>query len=65
MVCMNTSCAVPPTVDGRLDELAGILARGVLRAEAKKSGCGRKTALSFPPKRGSVSPAPTDQKTTR
>jgi len=65
MVRMNTAYAVPPTADARLDELAEILARGVLRAEERKSGCGRKTALSFPPKRGSVSPVPTDQKITR
>jgi len=48
MVCLNTAYTVPPTADGRLDELAGILARGVLRAEAKKSGCGRRNPLELP-----------------
>ena len=38
MVCMNTEAHVPSSADARLDELAGILARGVLRMEAKKSG---------------------------
>ena len=45
---MNAAQSVPPTADGRLDELAEILTRGVLRAEAKKSGCGRKNSLELP-----------------
>ena len=38
MVCMNTDARVPSSADARLDELAKILARGVLRMGTKKSG---------------------------
>ena len=38
MVCMNTDARVPSSADARLDELAKILARGMLRMGTKKSG---------------------------
>ena len=38
MVRLNTMESVPPTADRRLDELAEILARGMLRMGTKKSG---------------------------
>ena len=37
MVCMNTEARVPSSADARLDELAEILARGVLRMGTKKT----------------------------
>ena len=37
MVCMNTEARVPSSADARLDELAEILARGMLRMGTKKS----------------------------
>ena len=37
MVCMNTEARVPSSADARLDELAEILARGMLRIGTKKS----------------------------
>lgn len=38
MVRMIADTHVPPTPDTRLDELAELLARGVLRIEANQSG---------------------------
>jgi len=37
MVCLNTEARVPSSADARLDELAEILARGMLRMGTKKS----------------------------
>ena len=48
MVRLNTMESAPPTADRRLDELAEILARGVLRMEAKKTRFESKIPLEFP-----------------
>ncbi len=48
MVRINTYVPVPSTADRRLDELAEILARGVLRMAAKKSGFFSKNTLEVP-----------------
>lgn len=53
---------VPETAEQRLDELATILARGVLRAEAKKSRSSAADPLEVSEEtRLSVSPRPTDR----
>lgn len=41
----RASIDVPADADERLDELAQILARGVLRLETRKSGCDRQVGL--------------------
>jgi hypothetical protein len=38
MVGLTIDAPIPPSRDARLDELAGILARGLLRMAARKSG---------------------------
>lgn len=48
MVRLNTMESAPLTADRRLDELAEILARGVLRLEAKKARFESKNRLEFP-----------------
>jgi len=50
MVRLNTMESAPPTADRRLDELAEILARGVLRLEAKENRFKRENRLEFPAK---------------
>ena len=47
MVCLNTDRRVPSSADERLDELAEILARGMLRMGTKKSGSGRDKRLEL------------------
>lgn len=42
---MNNDIRVPESPGHRLDELAEILARGILRMEAKERGCARKNRL--------------------
>lgn len=49
MVCLNTNRRVPSSADERLDELAEILARAMLRMGTKKSGSGRENRLELPP----------------
>ena len=44
---MNTDRRVPSSADERLNELAEILARGMLRMGTKKSGSGRKNRLEL------------------
>ncbi len=48
MVRVNPMGSIPPTADGRLDELAEILARGVLRLVARKTRFSGKNALEIP-----------------
>lgn len=48
MVRINTMAHVPSTPDARMDELAEILARGVLRMAAKKRGFFSKNTLEVP-----------------
>lgn len=48
MVRLNTMAPVPSTPDARMDELAEILARGVLRLAEKKSGFFSKNRLEVP-----------------
>jgi len=48
MVCMNTEARVPSSADARLDELAEILARGMLRMGTKKSGFESGNRLELP-----------------
>ena len=50
MVCLNTDRRVPSSADARMDELAEILARGMLRMGTKKSGSGRGNRLELPAK---------------
>lgn len=50
MVSLNTDRRVPSSGDERLDELAEILARGMLRMGTKKSGSGRDKGLELPAK---------------
>jgi hypothetical protein len=45
MVRLNDTAPIPEGADERLDELAVLLARGVLRLAAKKSGFGGRNAL--------------------
>ena len=47
---MNTDARVPSSVDARLDELAEILARAVLRMGTKKSGFESGNRLDLPVK---------------
>ena len=47
MVCLNTDRRVPSSADERLDELAEILARAMLRMGTKKSGSGRDKRLEL------------------
>ena len=47
MVCLNTDRRVPSSADERLDELAEILARAMLRLVTQKSGSGRKNPLEL------------------
>jgi hypothetical protein len=47
MVRLNTDRRVPSSADERLDELAEILARAMLRMGTKKSGCGRGNRLEL------------------
>ena len=47
---MNTDARVPPSPDERLDELAEILARAMLRMVTKKTRSGRKNRLELSPK---------------
>ena len=47
MVRMNTDRRVPSSADERLDELAEILARGMLRMGTKKSGSSRDKRLEL------------------
>ena len=48
MVRLKTDAAVPSSPDARLHELAGILARGVLRMEAKKTCFPSQNRLEVP-----------------
>ena len=48
MVRMNTDADVPSSPEARLHELAEILARGVLRMAAKKSGFCSEKPLEVP-----------------
>ncbi len=50
MVGLHPRESAPPPADLRLDELAEILAGGVLRREAKENRFKRKTRLEFPAK---------------
>ncbi|MCD6364898.1 MAG: hypothetical protein J7M14_03395 [Planctomycetes bacterium] len=50
MVCLNTDRRVPSSADERLDELADILARAMLRMGTKKSGSSRDNRLELPAK---------------
>ena len=50
MVRMNRTEPMPEAAERRLEELAKILARGVLRVEAKKSGFPGKDRLEVPAK---------------
>ena len=55
---MNTDARVPFSADARLDELAEILARAVLRMGTKKSGFESGNRLDLPVKtRLSVTPS--------
>ena len=67
MARMNvTTPDVPATPDERMEELAQILARGVIRLETKQSGLNREKRLDVPAKtRLSVSPVPTDSQKAR
>ena len=47
MVRLNTDHRVPSSADERLDELAEILARGMLRMGTKKSGSSRDKRLEL------------------
>jgi hypothetical protein len=47
MVCLNTDRRVPSSADGRLDELAEILARAVLRMGTGKTGSSAGTPLEL------------------
>ena len=47
MARVNMDTRVPPSPDDRLDELADILARGMVRLAAKKTGCARENHLAF------------------
>lgn len=61
-----TTPDVPGTPDERMEELAQILARGVLRLETKKSGLHRDKRLDVRAKtRLSVSPVPMDSQKAR
>jgi len=50
MVCLNTDRRVPSSADARMDELAEILARAMLRMGTKKSGSSRDKRLELPAK---------------
>ena len=55
----RVTAEVPTTAEQRLDELATILARGVLRADAKKNGSSAGEPLELSAEtRLSVSPRP-------
>ena len=56
---------VPPSRESRLDELAEILARALLRLGTKESGLDGQRDLSSSHKRGSVSTLPNDRKKAR
>jgi len=47
MVCLNADRAVPSSPDARLNELAEILARAMLRMGTKKSCSKRENALEL------------------
>ena len=47
MVCLNADRRVPSSADERLDELAEILARAMLRMGTKKSGSSRPNRLEL------------------
>lgn len=47
MACLNVDRRVPSSADERLDELAEILARAMLRMVTKKSGSSRDNRLEF------------------
>ncbi len=47
MACLSDDRGVPSSPDARLDELAGILARAMIRMGTKKSGSRRENALEL------------------